>query len=99
MKYSSNLYLKIDEVEKMLTEMINLAELQKAQNFEHLYSLQKGLKELAVAVGKEETLDVFFIKKWNNIMGWVHRAFEDHPILPLIYEIDSEIIPENLRFI
>ena len=97
MKYSSDLGLKIDKVTKILTEIINQAELQKAQNFEHLYSLQKGLKELTVVVEKDETLDVFFVRRWNNIMGWVHRAFEDHHILPLIYEIDSKIIPENLR--
>lgn len=77
---------------EILTEMIALAEAQKAQNFNHLYSLKIGLEELTILVRNNEIPDISFVKKWNNIMVWVYRAFEDHPILSLIYDIDNEVV-------
>jgi hypothetical protein len=33
-----------------------------------------------------------FCKKWDNIMGWAPKVFEDHPLLDLLREIDEAIM-------
>ena len=92
MKYSNGISKKVEDSKVILTEMITNAQKQGAQNFDMLYVLQDALEELYLKIGNKEKIDIPLLKKWDNIMGWVPKVFEGHPLLDLIREIDKVIM-------
>jgi len=99
MRYTIELISKITQSKSILNDMIASAEKQGAKNFEMLYTIHEALEEATYLVKNQENPGFDFIKKWNGVMGWVHRVFEGHAILQLIYSIDEELIPNNMKIV
>lgn len=92
MKYSKDLLKEIESSKTILDEMIVKAEEQGARNFEILFTLQNGLNELSMVIKDNQNLSPQFLKKWDLIMGWAPKVFEDHPLLELLKRIDNKLI-------
>ena len=86
------IYNKVEKSKEILSEMIENSKKQGALNFDMFYYLQDGLKELSTVLEKKQEINLVFCKKWDNIMGWAPKVFEDHPLLDLLREIDEAIM-------
>ncbi len=83
---------KVEESKTILSEMIENAKKQGALNFEMFFCLQDGLNELSTLIENKQDINYVFLKKWENVMGWAPKVFEDHPLLYLLREIDEVIL-------
>ena len=92
MQYSNDISTKIDDSILILNQMIENAKSQGAQNFDMLHTLAEALKDLQIKVANKQKVDRGFTVKWDNVMGWVPKVFEDHPLLDLLRHIDAEIM-------
>jgi hypothetical protein len=81
---------------KILNEMILKAKEQGAQNFQMLFSLSDGLTELYQTLIIENKLSRPFYEKWDSLMGWVPKVFEDHPLLELLQKIDNVVMKSRV---
>jgi len=92
MRSQTELIKNLDNSLKTLSEMIDNAKKQGAFNFEMLYVLQDGLNELKQLSEKGQKTDIQFKKKWDKVMGWAPRVFEEHPLLDWLRDIDDSIM-------
>lgn len=83
--------IDIESADAILEDMISKAKEQGAKNFDMLFTLKDALNELSEQLGKKHIIGDCFITKWDTIMGWVPRVFEDHPLLDILKKIDSVI--------
>jgi hypothetical protein len=91
MEYSNDLSKKIKDCQKIIADMISKAKSQGDLNFDMLYSVQNVLNELSIILQNRQKANSAFIKKWNNVMGFVPRVFEDHPLLNGMRDIDQSL--------
>lgn len=92
MESSKDILGKVEEAKTIIAEMILSAKSQRAKNFDMLYVLQNALEELGIIMKNEQKVNSNFLKKWDSIMGWAPKVFEDHPLLDLLRDIDKVII-------
>jgi hypothetical protein len=85
-------YNKVEESNIILSEMIENAKKQGALDFDMFFYLQDGLNELSTLIENKQNINYVFLKKWDNVMGWAPKVFEDHPLLYLLREIDEAIM-------
>jgi len=91
MNFSSELKPTAEKAILMVDMLISQAEAQHVTNLEVAYSIKKGLSELLSNVYSDSKLTKEFIKKWNKLMPFCSRFFEDHPFLEILNKIDREI--------
>jgi len=89
MENKNEILLDIEKSKIIVEDMISKAKEQGAKNFDMLYIIDEGLSELLEILKNEKTINRSFYEKWSGMMGWVHRVFEDHPLLDLIYKINK----------
>lgn len=92
MKIQTELVKTVDNSLETLSEMIDNAKKQGALNFEMLYVLQDGLNELKQSLEKGQKIDIQFKKKWDKVMRWAPRVFEEHPLLDWLRDIDDALM-------
>jgi|LakMenE18May11ns_1017448.scaffolds.fasta_scaffold9341908_1 hypothetical protein len=85
-------YNKVEESNIILSEVIANAKKQGALDFDMFFYLQDGLNELSTLIENKQNISYVFLKKWDNVMGWAPKVFEDHPLLYLLREIDEAIM-------
>ena len=91
MRYSTNLTEDLEWSKTMLNEMIESAKKQGIINLQMLYVLDEALNYLLDHVKQNTDPSDAFLRKWDNIMGWAPKVFEDNPLLDKIRAIDKEI--------
>jgi hypothetical protein len=84
--------INIKSANTILDDMIVKAKEQDAQNFNMLFTVKDGLSELSERLLNKDGISDCFTKKWDAIMGWVPRVFEDHPLLEILRKIDDVIM-------
>lgn len=82
----------IKSAKAILDDMIAKAKEQGAQNFDMLFTVKDGLCELSELLESKKSIDDCFMEKWDSIMGWAPRVFEDHPLLDLLRNIDNTLM-------
>ena len=88
--------INIKSANTILDDMIAKAKEQGAKNFDMLFTLKDGLNELSERVQNKEEISNCFIEKWDTIMGWTPRVFEDHPLLEILKKIDDVVMNNKL---
>lgn len=88
--------INIKSANTILDDMIVKAKEQGAKNFDMLFTVKDGLNELSHRLQNKDGLSICFMEKWDNIMGWVPRVFEDHPLLEILRKIDDVVMSNKL---
>ena len=88
--------IDIKSANTILDDMIVKAKEQGAKNFDMLFTVKDGLSELCERLQNKDGISNCFIEKWDAIMGWVPRVFEDHPLLEILRKIDDVIMNDKL---
>lgn len=84
--------INIKSANTILDDMIVKAKEQGAKNFDMLFTIKDGLNELSELLVNKDGITDCFIQKWDAIMGWVPRVFEDHPLLEILRKIDDAVM-------
>lgn len=87
---------RIRSANTIIDDMIIKAKSQGAKNFDMLLVLKDGLNELSDLLVSRKGITNIFAQKWDGIMVWVPRVFEDHPLLKIIRDIDNVVINNKL---
>jgi hypothetical protein len=88
--------INIKSANTILDDMIEKAREQNARNFEMLFTVKNGLNELSELLTNKNGINDRFIEKWNTIMGWVPKVFEDHPLLEILRKIDVVVMNNKM---
>ena len=88
--------INIKSANTILDDMIVKAKEQGAKNFDMLFTVKDGLNELSELLINKDGINDYFIKKWNAIMGWAPKVFEDHPLLEILRKIDNVVMNYKL---
>jgi hypothetical protein len=89
--FKESILVDIESSKAILSEMITRANKQGAKNIGMLSTLNQGLNELTEVL-KDKKVNQDFLKKWNSIMGWAPKVFEEHPLLDLLRNIDNMLM-------
>lgn len=92
MRDLKELSISIKSAKAILDDMIVKAKEQGAKNFDTLFYCKDGLCELSELLESKESIDDCFMEKWDALMGWAPRVFEDHPLLDLLRNIDNTLM-------
>ena len=88
---------KIKSAAVLIDDMTIKAKEQGSKNVDLLFFVKDGFNELYDSLIDMKGINDSLMQKWNSMMSWVPRYFEDHPLLQIIREIDNAVINNNIE--